>query len=62
MILKILIIFYFFCVNNFQKSVKKLKQLLSKGSVVKSLDKNTEDRQAGHGGNRLITWNDIFKV
>ncbi|XP_041351980.1 serine-protein kinase ATM-like isoform X2 [Gigantopelta aegis] len=49
-------------VSDRKKSVEKLRLLLGKSSVVKALDRNTEDKHAGPSGSRLITWNDIFKA
>ncbi|XP_071112563.1 serine-protein kinase ATM-like [Haliotis cracherodii] len=42
-----------------KKSVEKLRQLLDKNSVIKSLDRNTDEKCA-RNNNRLITWDDVF--
>ncbi|XP_067675130.1 serine-protein kinase ATM-like [Haliotis asinina] len=46
-------------VSERKKSVEKLRQLLEKNSVIKSLDRNTDEKST-RNNNRLITWDDVF--
>ncbi|KAK3593829.1 hypothetical protein CHS0354_011431 [Potamilus streckersoni] len=44
--------------NDRKKAAEKLRQLLSKAPVLKSLDRNVDQKQTG----RTVTWDNVFKA